>query len=243
VCDGVADEHGSVGERSFPTFLERTATVAAAIIPILALVLGYKSVAADRDSGSLLLTLSLPYSRRDVIAGAFAGRTVVLLVPTVVALGLAGGVGALQYGTDGALAYPWFLLVTMLYGAAFVGIAVGLSAADLSDRRLAMGALGAYLLLVQFYESLFGLTLFVLHRGDTAVFRNVPDWALLFRLAQPSEAYVRLLHVGFDLERASQYLAADAPIYVGWWMALLLLAAWALAPLALGYRRFRAGDL
>jgi ABC-2 type transport system permease protein len=177
------------------------------------------------------------------MVGAFIGRTVVLLVPTLAALAVAGGVGALRYGTAGATLYPWFLLVTGLYGTAFVGIAVALSAADLSDRRLAMGALGAYLLLVRFYQGLFGLALLILHRGDATVFRSPPDWTLLVRLAQPSEAYYRLLRVGFDIEQAGRYLGSNAPVYVGWWMALGLLAFWTLAPLALGYRRFRIGDL
>jgi ABC-2 type transport system permease protein len=177
------------------------------------------------------------------MVGSFVGRTVVLLVPTLAALAVAGGVGAFRYGTAGATLYPWFLLVTGLYGTAFVGIAVALSAADLSDRRLAIAALGAYLLLVQFYQSLFGFALFVLHRGDTGVFQNPPDWTLLARLAQPREAYYRLLRVGLDIEQAGRYLGADAPVYVGWWVALGLLAAWALAPLAFGYRRFRVDDL
>jgi ABC-2 type transport system permease protein len=240
---GYAIAHGFLAEATFPAFLERTAGITAAVVPILALVLGYKSVAADRDDGSLLLTLSLPHSRRDVMVGAFIGRTVVLLVPTLAVLAVAGGVGALRYGTAGATLYPWFLLVTGLYGTAFVGVAVALSAADFSDRRLAVAALGAYLLLVQFYQALFGFVLFVLHRGDTAVFQSPPDWTLLARLAQPSEAYYRLLRVGLDIEQAGRYLGADAPVYVGWWVALVLLAGWALAPLVLGYRRFRVDDL
>ena len=240
---GYAFVHAYLGEATFVAFLDRLASAVAGLVPILALLLGYKSVAADRDSGSLFLTLSLPHSRRDVVVGTFVGRTVVLLVPTLAALAVAGIVGAVRYGTDGALLFPWFLFATACYGAAFVGLAVGLSTASLTDRRLTMAAVGSYLFLVPFYENFHGIVLVLLHRGRVQVLANLPDWALLFRLLQPGEAYYRLLRLGFEIEPASQYLGPEAPLYVGWWMALAILAAWALGPLALGYRRFRAGDL
>jgi ABC-2 type transport system permease protein len=240
---GYAVAHGYLGESTFAAFVERLGSVVVSVVPIVAILLGYKSVAADRDDGSLFLTLSLPHSRRDVVIGNFVGRTVVLLVPTLVTLAVAGVVGAVRYGTAGALLFPWFLLVTACYGAAFVGVAVGLSVASLTDRRLTMAALGAYLFLVPFYRNLHTLVLLILHRGRAEVLTNLPDWALLFRLFQPSEAYYRLLRLGFDIEPASLYLGPEAPLYVGWWMALVILAVWALGPLALGYRRFRTGDL
>lgn len=240
---GYAFAHGFVGDPTFVAFLDRQAQAVVSLVPIIALLLGYKSVAADRDSGALLLILALPHSRRDVIAGTFVGRTVVLLVPTLVILTVASVVAAVRYGTDGALLFPWFLLATALYGAAFVGVAVALSAADFTDRRLTMAAVGAYLFLVSFYGSFHSLIMVLLHRGEFQVLGNLPDWALLFRLLQPGEAYYRLLRLGFDIEAASQYLAPDAPLYVGWWMGAVILLVWALGPLALGYRRFRAGDV
>jgi ABC-2 type transport system permease protein len=240
---GYAFAHGALGESTFAAFVARLGSAVVTVVPIVAILLGYKSVAAERDDGSLLLTLSLPHSRKDVVIGTFLGRTIVLLVPTLLTLSVAGVVGAVRYGTDGALLFPWFLLATVLYGAAFVGLAVGLSSASLTDRRLTMAALGSYLILVPLYRNLHTLVLLILHRGQAEVLTNLPDWALLARLFQPSEAFYRLLRLGFDIEPASRYLGPDAPLYVGWWMALAVLAAWALGPIALGYRRFRAGDL
>jgi hypothetical protein len=39
------------------------------LVPIIAIVLAYASVTGERDSGTLKLLLSLPHSRRDVVAG------------------------------------------------------------------------------------------------------------------------------------------------------------------------------
>jgi ABC-2 type transport system permease protein len=185
----------------------------------------------------------MPHSRRDLAIGTFVGRTVIVVVPTVVALLVAGVIGMVKFGTDGALLFPWFLVVTSLFAATFVAIGVGISMVSTDDRRLTLVALGTYVLLVNFYDSLHSLTLLFLHRGQTEVLTALPDWALLYRLFQPSEAYFRLLRLGFEINRADQYLAREAPFYVDWWMGLVVLTVYCVCSLSLGYRRFRTGDL
>lgn len=236
---GYAVGHGSVGEEQFVAFLSGTVDIVVLLVPLLGIFLGYRSVCDDRTTGRLFLSLSFPHSRRDLITGTFVGRTAVLLVPTLLALFLAGVVGALQYGTEDSLMYPWFLFITALYGMAFVAVGVALSVATTADRRITYGAVGGYLLLVFLWSNLvsFGVTL--LHRFESAS----PDWALLAQLVQPSEAYYRLLRVGFDTGHAGRYLGSDTPFYVDWWTALLILLLWSVVPLAVGYRRFRAADL
>jgi ABC-2 type transport system permease protein len=240
---GYALVHRYVGTTTFTSFLDGLTVLAASLLPVLAIALGYKSIIHERTSGSLFLTLSFPHSRSDVALGTFVGRSAVLLAPTLVALALAGVVGAALYGTDGALPFPVFLLVTALYGVAFVGITVALSMSTTADRRITLGALGAYLVLVQFWDDLHSLTVLALHRFDFTVLESMPDWTLLFRLLKPSESYYRVVRAAFDVGVGGRYVGPDAPLYVGWWMALLLLAAWAAVPLAVGYRRFARADL
>ncbi|WP_123538773.1 ABC transporter permease [Halosimplex salinum] len=240
---GYAFGHSYLGASEFPAFLSGLSDVVATVLPILALLLGYKSIADDRTSGSLFLTLSFPHSRRDLLAGTFVGRTVVLLAPTLVALVAAGVVGAVRYGTEGVAMYPWFLFVTALYAVAFLGVAVGLSMSTTADRRITFAAFGVYMLAVNLWGSVHSLVMLVLHRFDFTVLRNMPDWALLFRLIGPSESYGRLVRAGFDVEQASRYVTDTAPFYVDWWMAVVVLLAWTLVPLALGYGRFRNADL
>lgn len=240
---GYAATHAYLGEMAFVAFLDGLAGVVGILLPLIAVLLSYKSVAAERTSGSVYLSLSLPHSRKDMVVGKFIGRSVVLLVPTLVALAAAGVAGAARYGTDGAILYPWFLLVTVLYGVAFVGIALGVSMSTTVDRRITFGALGSYLLLALTWDEINSAVLVILHRFDVAVLADMPDWALLFRLLKPAESYYRLLRIGFDIERAGRYVADGAPLYVDWWMAAVLLCAWITVPLALGYWRFTAADL
>jgi len=240
---GSAVAHGTLGEPTFVAFVGSLAGVVGLCLPLVSILLGYKSVVNERTSGSLFLSLSMPQSRRDVVVGTVLSRTVVLLVPTLLALGVAGVVGAVRYGTDGVALYPWFLFASALYGVAFLGVSVGLSLSSTADRWITIGGVGGYVLFVLFWDALHSATLLILHRFDLRVLTEMPPWALLFRLAKPTEAYYRLLRAAFDVQRAGRYVADGAPVYVDWWMALLLLLAWTLLPLSAGYRVFRKADL
>jgi len=238
---GYALAHAYLGPASFGAFVSGLSNVTAMSLPVFGLLLGYKSIIHERKSGSLFLTLSAPQSRSELVLGTVVGRVVVFLVPTVVSLALAGVVGAVRYGTQGALFYPWFLFVTALYGVAFVALAVGLSMSTTADRRVTLGALGSYVLLGPFWDSVHAFGLLILHRFDLSVLADMPGWALLVRLWAPTEAYYRLIDAGFEIEQAAQYLGG--PIYVDWWMGLVALLAWCTVPIVLGFRRFDTADL
>ncbi|WP_324666240.1 ABC transporter permease subunit [Haloarcula sediminis] len=238
---GYAVAHTYLSVPSFVAFMRGLSTVTAMSLPVFGLLLGYKSIIHERKSGSIFLTLSGPQSRRELVVGTVIGRVVVLLVPTVVSLVIAGGVGVVRYGTQGALFYPWFVFVTALYGVAFVALAVGLSMSTTADRRITLGALGSYVLLGPFWDSVHTFGLLFLHRFDLSVLSDVPGWALLVRLWAPTESYYRLLNAGFDVDQATQYIGG--PFYVDWWMGLVALLAWCSIPIVLGFCRFRTADL
>ena len=230
-------------DSSFPTYIDSLTGVVAVTIPLVALLLGYKSILAERTGGQLRLELSVPHSRRDVAIGKFVGRIVVFVFPTVLALCLAVGVSVVL--ADGGVPWlrlPWFVGVTVLYGLAFVGLAVGVSLSTATGRRVTVGAIGAYLVTVVLWEDIHTAVLLILHRFDTAVTSNVPGWALFVRLAAPSESYGLLVRTGFAVDRASRYVDSGA-VYLTWLVALGLLIAWTLVPVALGYLRFRIAEL
>ena len=232
-----------LNDGSFLTYIGRLTGVVAVTIPLVALLLGYKSILAERAGGQLRLALSVPHSRRDLAVGKLVGRCLVFAVPTVLALCLAGGIAATL--ADGAVPWlwlPWFAGVTILYGVAFVGVAVGVSLSTATGRRVTVGAIGAYLVTVVLWEDLHTAVLLILHRFDTAVLRDMPSWALFARLAAPSESYELLVRTGFAVDRAGRYVDSGVAS-VTWLTALGLLVAWTLVPVALGYLRFETADL
>ncbi|WP_254522268.1 ABC transporter permease [Natrinema caseinilyticum] len=238
---GYAAAYASVGDGTFTGFVTGVVGLVDRVLPLLGILLGYRAISDDRNAGSLLLSMAFPQSRGDLLVGKTLGRTVVLLVPTLLGLSIAGLYAALRYGIEGAIAYPWFLFATALYGGSFVAVAVALSASTTNDRRITYGAVGAYLLVVVLWRSLVSFAVAFLHRFDPSL--GTPDWALVLQLVEPGEAYARLLDVGFDVERASRYVGDGAPAFVDWWATLAVLLVWIAVSLAVGHRRFGASDL
>jgi ABC-2 type transport system permease protein len=240
---GVAAVEFVLNDGSFLMYIGSLTGVVAVTIPLVALLLGYKSILAERTGGQLRLALSVPHSRWDVTVGKFVGRSVVFAVPTALALCLAGGVAiALADGGVPWLWLPWSVGVTVLYGMAFVGVAVGVSLSTAAGRRVTVCTIGAYLVTVVLWEDLHTAVLLILHRFDMAVTNDMPGWALFVRLAAPSESFDLLVRTGFAVNRAGRYVDSGVP-YVVWPAALGLLVAWTLVPVALGYLRFRTVDL
>ncbi|WP_338742268.1 ABC transporter permease subunit [Haloplanus salilacus] len=240
---GVAAVEFVLNDGSFSTYVDSLSGVVAVTIPLVALLLGYKSILAERTGGQLRLALSVPHTRRDVAVGKLVGRSAVFAVPTALALCLAGGVAIML--ADGGVPWPWlpwFAGVTVLYGVAFVGLAVGVSLSTATGRRVTVGTIGAYLVTVVLWEDLHTAVLLVLHRFDTAVTNDMPGWALFVRLAAPSESFDLLVRTGFAVNRASRYVDSGAA-YVAWPAAFGLLVAWTFVPVALGYLRFKTADL
>jgi len=229
---------------SFDAFVGRLAGGIGLVVPLLALVLGYNSISGERTDRTIVLTLSFPHNRREFVLGKFAGRSIVLLVPILATLLFVGGLGAILYDSSSAILwYPWFLLVTAVYGLAFLAIAFGISMSSTLSRRVTLGAFGAYLLLVMIWDNLVTATVLVLYRFDFEVLTAQPEWAYLAAALKPSEAYYLLLNLGFDIGQADRYTESIAPWFVDWWTAVPIVLVWLFAPIVLGFRRFRDDDL
>ena len=216
--------------------------LAALLVPLVGLLLGHRTIVDERSSGRLALLLSLPYDRLDVVIGKFLARTAVL--GAAVAVGVVAGAALVNYpfgsfeaGTVGA-----YLLGTLLYGAAFVGIGLAISTATTSSAVASSAAFGTFFLFVAVWSQLqgvFRIGLDYLGLADG----TMPDWALFVYGAEPGMCYRRLVDGFFAGVEQGPYLGPDAPWYLGEWVAAALLAAWALGPTTLGYLRFRSTDL
>lgn len=212
-------------------------------IGIIALLVGHKAIVGERESGSLKLLLSLPHSRLDVIVGKLAGRTLVLWIAialgfitgTVVWFVLVGGGSLTSLGLFGAL--------TLLYGVAYMSVAVSLSASTSSGSRATALAIGFWLLF-QFLWNLVILALRIVAGGfevSTVLTQPQPDWAALLQSLSPTQAYglatIRLI------PGAAEAGNIGSSFWASWWWSLAILVLWIVGPLAFGYWRFNRADL
>lgn len=224
-------------------FVDLTAAVFALFVPLVSIALGYKSVIDERESGSIVLALSFPHTRRDLVTGKFVGRTLVLAIPMLVGMIVASTLVIWLYDTLPVGRYLLFAGLNVLYGMAFLGIAFGLSMSTTSSRRVTAGAFGAYVVLVMLWAELIDLLVLVLWRFDASVLLDGPDWALFTRLLSPEESYERLITALFDSDTGAAYVGTDVPWFVDSWVAVLVLAGWVVVPIAVGYLRFDRSDL
>ncbi|GAB7093490.1 hypothetical protein JCM30237_06420 [Halolamina litorea] len=217
-------------------------SVVALVVPLVGLLLGHRTIVGERASGRLTLLLSLPYDRLDVVVGKFLARTAAL--GAAIAVGVVAGAALVNYpfgsfeaGTVGA-----FLLGTLLYGAAFVGVGLAVSTATTSTAVASSAAFGVFVLFVAVWSQLRGVFLALLDYLGLAD-GTMPDWALFLYGAEPGMSYRRLVDGFFAGVETGPYLGPEAPWYLGEWVAAALLACWALGPVTLGYLRFRSTDL
>lgn len=221
----------------FPGFMTGSVTI---FVPLVAVLMGYKAVVGERDSGELALSLSLPHTRRDVVFGKLAARGGLVAGAVLGGLLLAAVLVIYPYGTIEPLTYLGFLAVTLLFGLAFLGLAVGVSAVAPGERVATVVGLGLFALFVVLWD-LVGEALEAGFEAVGLASGSLPDWAVFLLGLEPVSAYERV--VGAFWGGAGPGLGADAPWYLSGWLALLILVLWATVPLGLGYLRFRGADL
>lgn len=236
------------------------------LIPVLAIVITYTSVAGERDTGTLKLLLSLPNSRRDVVVGKLLGRSAVIATPIVLAL----GVGALAFPfsefTFVPTTYGAFAALTLLLGIVFAGLGVGVSAAASTGRRAAVAAFGIFAYLVFLWSGLAQNLGGVLGRLLDLSRGQALKLELAIRLLNPMQAYHTLVYriqIAGPIEarailitRESSPAQANARQFmmrsvfrdsVPWYFSdaavLVLFLLWLVVPLLVGYYLFRRADL
>lgn len=212
------------------------------LLPLLGILLGYKAIVGERASGRLNLLLALPHSRGDVVIGKLVGRGG--LLAAAIAAGVAIGSWLVYYpfGSFDPLVFAGYLLVTVLFGLSFVGIALAISTLTTSEHLATGMAFGAFFLLVVVWPQLRPLYEIGLERLGLAN-GGLPDPALFVFGITPGSCYERVVAGFFAGADGGEFLGPDAAWYLGEWVALVLLLAWAVVPIALGYLRFQSTDL
>lgn len=213
------------------------------ILPAMGIMVGYKAIVGERDSGSIKLLLSLPHKRRDVLFGKFVGRSAVVSAAVVLGCILGGIVFAVFANSFPLAEYLQFLLLTLVIGVVFVGIAVGFSASTKSSTIAIIGGIGLVLLFTILWDIITLLVTFVLSEYTGVANTTLQD-VLGFTIAiNPTNAYETLLLTMFDEGQAMGGAMPTGGFYTEPWFAVVVLLFWVVAPLGLGYWQFERAEL
>ena len=229
------------------------------IVPIAALIAGYMAVVGERRSGSIKLLLGLPPNRSDIVLGKLLGRMAVVGTAVVLAFLVALVLGAAFFGSVPLADWLAFGAITLLFGVAFAGLAVGVSA-GVSTRGKSMAlVVGLYMLFVALWELVTAGPYYLLYDEGPPV--EAETWYLVLEQFNPMSAYTTLasnaiegevfpftFQYGLEDFEASQLTpaeryAGDAPFYLQDWFGVVVLLFWLVVPVAIGYYRFRNTDL
>ncbi len=222
---------GNVGVNQLDVVIVSLSSLAIFLLPLIALLLSHDAIVGESERGTLILLLSYPVGRSEIVIGKFLGHLSILAFSTLIGFGAA----AVALVASGTVISPasWRAFATMLGASILLGavfLSIGYLISTLVRERSTAGgvAIGIWLFFVLIYDMalLGGLV--------AAQGRSVP--ALLLDgllLANPTDAY-RLLNLGSGAASALSGMGGvaagsslSAPILT---VALLL---WAIVPLGI----------
>ncbi|MFV0476806.1 MAG: ABC transporter permease [Parahaliea sp.] len=229
---------GEVGFSSIPATVASLASLATILVPLIALLLAYDAIVGEEEGGTLLLLLTYPLSRGQLLLGKFAGHGLILALATLIGFGGAAiAMGLLADDVDLLLlihAFGRFIVSSILLGWIFLALAYLLSS-HASEKSTAAGlALGLWFLFVLAFD-LSLLALLVLSEGQLKP--ELLPWLLLLN---PADIFRQINLAGLGDSSVLSGVAAlgqDLPLgQWGLWLAMLL---WLGLTLVLAYLRLR----
>ena len=200
------------------------------LLPLIALLLAYDGIAGEAEKGTLLLLLSYPVSRSQVVLGKFAGHAAILAFAVVVGYGSAGlAVIIFQGGVQGLAAYGALIGTSIMLGLAFVAIGLMISAL-VKESAIAAGICVAVWLV---FVLLFDMALLGILAADTKQVLG-PSILPYLLMLNPTDVY-RFFNLTFieDIRAFSGMAGLGGAVAVSPAVLLAVLVAWILAPLAL----------
>lgn len=233
---------GSVGVRPLDVVIVSLSSLTIFLVPLIALLISHDAVVGDMERGTMLLLLSYPVARWQVLLGKFAGHLAVLAFATC--LGYGAAVAALvatgsRMDQEGLTAFAAMIGSSVLLGAVFIAFGYFVSAL-VRDRGTAAGVcIGLWLLLVLIYDMAL-LGLLVLDKG-----RNISGAALnALLLFNPTDVYRLFNLTGFanvSMFSGMAGLAGSATLSATVLVTALVL--WTLVPLAFASLFFSRREL
>ena len=207
------------------------------LVPLIALLLSFDAIVGEHERGTLLLLLSYPLSRWQVVVGKVLGQIAILAVATVLGYGAAGVALWLKggVGIEAWLAYGAMMATSVMLGASFVAIGC-LASTLVRERATAAGlAVGVWLLFVLLFDT---ALLGVLGADQGRIVGKTALDALL--LLNPTDVY-RLFNMtaSRSVSVYSGMAGPGDPQAVAPWIYIAVLAAWIAVPLAAAVAVFR----
>lgn len=220
---------GSIRAAALDVSVVSLTSLSVYLLPLIALLLSFDALVGEFERGTMLLLLTYPVARWQVVMGKFIGHMLILL--TAVVIGYGGSALAIVLFTDNGIvgwqAYATMMASSLLLGAVF--IALGYLVSVIVRERST--AAGAAIVLWLFFVVLYDLALLGLLLADDEQKIGQSLFSSLM-LASPSDIY-RLFNLSaFDtVGQVAGIAGVAARSEFGIPLLLGLLAGWVVMPL------------
>ncbi|WP_316185494.1 MULTISPECIES: ABC transporter permease [unclassified Bradyrhizobium] len=233
---------GTVGVRALDVVIVSLSSLTIFLIPLIALLISHDAIVGDMERGTMLLLLSYPVARWQVLVGKFLGHLAVLAFATCLGYGIAAAaliVAGNQIDPDSLAAFGAMIGSSVLLGAVFVAMGYLVSAL-VRDRGTAAGlCIGLWLFLVLIYDmGLLGIL--ALDQGRSISASTVDAMLLI----NPTDVYRLFNLTGFanvSTFAGMAGLAQSTTLSAG--VLLIVLLFWTLVPLGLAAFAFSRREL
>lgn len=233
---------GRVGAGALEVVVVSLSSLSIFLLPLIALLISHDAIVGEMERGTMLLLLTYPLSRWQVVLGKFLGHVAILGAATLIGYGAAAVALAGAGETIAAESWRDFAAMigsTILLGAAFVALGTFVSALVRVRGTAAGIAVGLWLFSVLIWDMAL-LGVLVADQGQTIGAAALDALLLL----NPADAY-RLFNLA-GLPNVGQ-LSGMAGIAAGSGLTaptlLAALGAWVLAPLAAAVAIFARREL
>ena len=233
---------GNVGVEPLDIVIVSLSSLTIFLVPLIALLISHDALVGEVERGTMLLLLSYPLTRWQILLGKFIGHLAILAFATTIGYGLAAAslpLTGTSVNLGSLIAFLGMIGSSVVLGGVFVAIGYLISALSASRGSAAGIAIGVWLFFVLLFDmALLGVLVIDQGRVITA---SVLDAVLLFN---PADVY-RLLNLagsGSVSMLAGMSGLADSSVLTA--PALLAaLAVWTLLPLSLAGLAFSRREL
>lgn len=225
--------------------------ILAVLLPIVALVASYLSIAGERGSGGIKFLLGFPNTRRDVFLGKLGSRLTLVGAGLGFVFLVVTSVASARHHVVPIRTVVGLFVVSFLYASVFVCIGVALSGAVATRSRAIAAAVGSYFVLViAFIIPNIRITTIVrwLHQ-QLLGFESNPNLYDAITYVSPYVAFRKATNLVFPPAQQMQVFTRSGetnpqlPGYLSDEFSLVVFALWLAVPLVLGYLRFDRTDL
>ena len=211
------------------------------LIPLIAFMLSFDALVGESESGTLLLLLTYPITRSQIIFGKFAAHLSILMLAIVIGYGGSACINILFAGgnSSGGLNYLWMMLSSWMLGAIFLAIGYLISAVAKQRSTAISIAIGVWLVIVVLFDlALLGILVADQEQSISQTFFSN------LMLLNPTDMYriFNLTNISSSIETYNLAGSADTQLFTMLDLCLAF-AGWLAVPLIAAIRIFQRREL